>query len=300
MSLTSFMETSYAPYVYALFTNLCFAAAAVIYSLSRKKVSAVEINSLIVSTSFITFSLLLIFTTGLRDIGIKAISSFMLSGLIALNFGDLFLLNAFSRIGAAPTFILFGFQPLLLGSLSYILFHQEISPYKFIAIIFLIGCLFCFLLENFKKTKTWEFKGIALALIGVLLDTFGILLTRYGFETTTQPQPIEAAVYRSLGALLGFGIIFILFPFSLEKYSNSIKNSLRPCLAIVGLCGLIIPLFLMMMYQVGHLASVSAIAITCPFFAHALECIHKKEKPSLYMAIALILFTIGFSILMLS
>lgn len=296
----SFIDTTYAPYVYALFTNLCFAAAAVIYSLSRKKVSPVQINSLIVSASFITFSLILIFTVGFRNIGITALTSFMLSGLIALNFGDLFLLSAFSRIGAAHTFILFGFQPLLLGSISYVLFGQDISPYKFIAIIFLIGCLFCFLLENFKKTKTWEFKGVTLGLIGVFLDTIGIVLTRYGFETITQPQPLEAAVYRSFGALLGFVIIFTLFPFSLEKYCNAIKNNLRPCLTIVTLCGLIIPIFLMMMYQVGHLASVSAIAITCPFFAHALECIYKKEKPSLYMAVALILFTIGFSILMFS
>src|SRR5690606_26087846 len=49
--------------------------------------------------------------------------------------------------------------------------------------------------------------------------------------------------------------------------------------------------------QTGHLASVTSVAITAPFFATLFECLYHKKLPSKYLLLALAQFVVGFYIL---
>ena len=61
----------------------------------------------------------------------------LLSGMIGLGIGDLFLLDAFIRIGVSRTLMLYGFQPLLLGIGAALLFGQTFDTHRLVAIAFL-------------------------------------------------------------------------------------------------------------------------------------------------------------------
>ena len=50
--------------------------------------------------------------------------------------------------------------------------------------------------------------------------------------------------------------------------------------------------------KIGHLASISGIAITGPMFATAIECGLKRKLPSLYLLVAFIFFSAGFYVLL--
>ena len=100
------------------------------------------------------------------------------SGIFGLMIGDIFLLKAFVHLGSGRTLMVFGFQPLILGVSSFFLFGQMFTPWKLVAILFLMACLMTFSLETFRSKGHWDVAGLSFALVGVLLDAVGIFLLR--------------------------------------------------------------------------------------------------------------------------
>ncbi len=227
------------------------------------------------------------------------IGGFLLSGLIGLNIADLFLLKAFTRLGVARTLILFGFQPLMVGFGASLLFHQPMNPARFIAVGFMILCLFTLSLEKYKADKTWELTGLAIALLGVALDACGILITRTAFEATAHHTPIEGHFYRCLGALIGFFAMSFFKPLPLIGEFKKLGPRAKLLLIVASTAGTYLSLLLYLnAIKIGHLASISGIAITGPMFATALECGIKRKLPSLYLLVAFIFFSAGFYVLL--
>ncbi len=236
----------------------------------------------------------------------------ILSGVIGLGIGDLFLLGAFVRIGVSRTLMLYGFQPLLLGLGASLFFDQSFDTRRLVAIAFLIGCLFIFSLERYRETKSWEIRGLVMALIGVSMDSAGVLLTRYAFEHSPLTQPLEGHFIRCVGALLSYAAVAFLIHTRRWWTKSSdrtpviglIENFKRfdsksRALLLLGCFGgtyLSLCLYLTAI-QIGHLASISAIAITGPMFAALLEALLLKRRPSPYLLVAFALFASGFAVL---
>ena len=145
------------------------------------------------------------------------IGYFLISGLVGLNIADLFLLNAFTKLGAARTLMLYGFQPLIIGVGALIMFGQPLNPMKLVAVAFMIACLFTLSLESYRTHKKWAIGGLLIALAGVSLDACGVLITRKAFETTAALTPVEGHFYRCLGALAGFAVMALFKPFPLVE-----------------------------------------------------------------------------------
>lgn len=242
----------------------------------------------------------------------------LLSGFIGLGIGDLFLLDAFIRIGVSRTLMLYGFQPLLLGLAGAAFFDQTFDGRRLLAIVFLIGCLVVFSLEKYRESKSWEFRGLLMAIIGVSMDSTGVLLTRFAFEDSPHTQPLEGHLIRCFGALFAYVCVagFIHSRRWLMRsnggpqntapvvglFSNFLRfdNPSRALILLGCFAGTYLSLCLYLTaIQIGHLASISAISITGPMFAALLEAIIHKKRPSRYLGIAFLFFICGFTILML-
>lgn len=235
------------------------------------------------------------------------------SGIIGLGIGDLFLLDAFVRIGVSRTLMLYGFQPLMLGLGAAIFFDQSFDTKRLIAIAFLIACLVIFSLERYRETKSWELRGLAMALIGVSMDSLGVLLTRYAFEQSPHTQPLEGHFIRCVGALLSYAVIaLILIVRRRLRHSTyhtpviglithfrkfDVKSRALLLLGCFGGTYLSLCLYLTAI-QTGHLASLAAIAITGPMFAALLEAVIYRKRPSPYLLVAFVFFVGGFTILL--
>lgn len=284
--------------LFALGATLSFATSSFVYADYSRKISVLWMNCFKASIALAALLLTIPIFTTWHTVSIKYIGALMLSGAIGLNIADLFLLSAFIRLGVARTLVLFGFQPLFLGIAAHFLYDQQFHFDKLIAVIFLVGCLFTFSLEKYRIEKRWEVKGLLFALIGVGLDTCGILLTRSAFSSHPDLSPLEGHLYRCIGALLVFALISFYRPIHLYRGLTQLKPQVRGLLVIASLGGTYLSLILYLSaVKIGHLASISAVAITGPLFATVFECVRHKKRPSRYLLFALAFFAIGFSIL---
>jgi drug/metabolite transporter (DMT)-like permease len=297
------VEATQVNQTYALFlalgATLAFSSSSLVYAEYASKVSVLWMNCFKCAFAFLLLIITLpLFFGGWHQPEPIVVGEFLLSGLIGLNIADLFLLKAFTKLGAARTLMLYGFQPLIIGVGAHILFGQSLNPMKLIAVFFMIACLFTLSLENYRVHKKWAISGLVLALVGVTLDACGILITRTAFETTHAVTPVEGHFYRCAGALIGFSVMAIFKPFPLVEGFTRWPQRQRLLLLTAAFGGTYLSLLLYLhAVKYGHLASLAGITITGPMFATTLECLIKRKPPSRYLLTAFGFFAIGFYVL---
>lgn len=296
------MQNYHLSLFFALGSTLSFATSSLVFAEYSRRISALWMNCFKCVVAFALLAATIPLTTGWQTPSIESVTGLILSGFIGLNIGDLFLLNAFAKLGAARTLMVFGFQPLFLGVAASLFFGQKFEPRSLLAVFFLIACLMTFAIERFRHERVWGFNGLLYALIGVSLDAGGVLLSRAAFEHSPHLPPLEGNFYRCFGALLGFALISRFRPIQLlNGYKQLTTNRTRALVIAASFAGTYLALLLYLTaVKIGHLASISSIAITGPIFAAALECFIYRRAPSRYLIAAFCFFATGFYILITS
>jgi drug/metabolite transporter (DMT)-like permease len=294
------MTSQTTAYFYALAASVSFSTASLFFAVYAKNISSLWMNYFKTTICFICLTLSLVFFVKWQAVPISVVGALVVSGILGLGLGDLFLLSAFARMGAGRTLILFGFQPLILGVSSWYLFAQPLSLYKLIAVFFFLICLFLFSLEKFKEEGHWEIKGLIAALLGVMFDNSGILLTRWSFDSAPEMGVVQANFIRASGALLFY---FTFNPFlksGLIQHFKKLTQQQKIVITVASAAGTFVSLVLYLSaVRVAHLASLSAIGVFGPLYSTTLECVIAKKAPSRYLILALFSFLIGFVILLL-
>jgi drug/metabolite transporter (DMT)-like permease len=248
---------------------------------------------------FLCLAISVIFFVDWQPVSWSVTSALLLSGVLGLGLGDLFLLSAFARMGAGRTLILFGFQPMVLGISSWYLFNQPLSFYKLIAVLFFLLCLYLFSLEKFKEHGHWEIVGLLAALFGVLFDNSGILLTRWSFDSAPQMGVLQANFIRVVGALIFYITLNPYLKSGLIDRFKKLDRKQKWTITVASAAGTFVSLLLYLTaVRVAHLASLSAVGVIGPLYSTTLECWLQKRPPSLYLILAIISFVIGFLILL--
>lgn len=280
----------------ALGSALFFASASVVFARYSSQISVLWMNTFKAFVCALGVAVVLVFK-GLSPITPRSLVILFSSGALALGIGDLFLLTAFARMGAARTLMLFGFQPVLIGVGSALFFGQPIGPERAIAIVFFMVCLFLLSFERYRTEGHWEIRGLLFAMAGVVLDNIGVLMTRWGFEQSPDLDPLQANLIRSLGALSVFAAISCLRPVYLWKNWKILPVPQRSLVAFAAFFGTSVSLsFYMFAVKNGHLASVSGVILTGPVFSAIIECIMKRKLPSWYLVGGLLCLLTGMGI----
>lgn len=282
----------------ALGANLSFAVGSQIFTHYARKFSSTWMNFFKAMVGLIGFGLTISLTGMWHDIPFSWVCLFLLSGTIGLGIGDILLLKAFSALGAGRTLILFSFQPLILGIMSYFAFDQMLDSRKFLAIFFFILCVAITSLEGFKKDKKWQATGIALALGGILLDATGLIITRYTFDNNPEISSLEGNFYRCLGAIIFFLFLSRVRPYNILNQFKELNLKNRFMVILGGFLGTYLSLALYLhAVQKAHLASLAGVAITGTIFSNIVECLVEKKYPSKYLLVSLIFFAFGMNFL---
>lgn len=231
------------------------------------------------------------------------ILALLLSGLVGLCIGDLFLLKAFADLGSGRTLMLFGFQPFILGLFDYALFGQVLPASKFIGVLFLVGCVIAFSWESLRLQGHWGTAGLINAFFGILLDAGGLVLTRWSFQSVSELSPFFANSIRASGALLGFAALF-LYPPNRKFFFKPFLN-LAPRDRWIATGGAVLGTYVSLSFylhavQIGPLAMVSAIAGTAPLVASLVEVLRGRRAFTSFLFVGSVLFIIGFGIMTLS
>lgn len=281
--------------VMTLMANISFSLGSQFFTHYTRKFSSTWMNTFKALVALIFFFLTIILTTGFHGISLYNIGLFFLSGFIALGVGDILLLKAYEKIGPGRTMVLFGFHPVIVGLIAFVLLDQTIGLNKVWAIFFFIGCLLTFSYETFKSSGKWDLSGLLFAFGGMFLDASGILITRYAFDLNKIITPIEGNFYRCIGALASYMIIRKFSPFQFRSRFLSLNLKSRLYVFLGAFLGtyLSLALYLNAIKITDNLASISALSITGVIFSSAFECIWNKTLPSKYLMIAFILFGCG-------
>ena len=286
---------------YALGANLSFALGAMFFAHYTRKISSLWMNTYKAVVAAILFFIVIIFTTGFHEISILNFGIFFISGFIALGIGDIYLLKALSLLGPARTMVLFGFQPLVVGVLSFILLEQAVQESKLIGTLFFILCLLTFSYENFKNKGHWEIHGLMYACLAMVIDGVGIIITRLAFDMNELLTGFEGNFYRCIGALFAYMIISRYRPFDFRANFKSLSWNSRYMVTLGAIFGTFLSLaFYLEAIKTAHLATLSGIAITSVIFTSLFESILEKKLPSKYLLGAFVFFIIGMKFILFS
>ncbi|MDA8244452.1 MAG: EamA family transporter [Elusimicrobia bacterium] len=287
-------------YIYALAANLSFAVGVQFFTHYARRISSLWVNCFKAAVAASLFLCTIIIEGGFHAVDPGMASLFLLSGMIGLGLGDIYILKAFSMMGPGRTMMVFGFQPLLIGLVSYFAFGQAIDPDKLFAIFFFVVCLYIFSLESFKKHGHWNVRATLFAMGGMALDGCGVLLTRYAFNNSPGIGTTEGNFYRAAGALLLFAAMSAVKPF---HFTEKLKGLGRGGLLWITL-GSAAGTYLSLMFYLSAirysaaLAAVSGIAITGTLFSSAFECAVERKLPSRYLVAAFAFFLGGMAFLL--
>jgi drug/metabolite transporter (DMT)-like permease len=301
------------PYILTLGAALCFSSASLIFAQFSRRLSVLWVNTVkaLVAAALLIPTIAFLYATGMTPIvapDLTSLGLLLLSGALGLGIGDLFLLDAYTRLGVSRTLILYGFQPIGLGLVAALFLGQAFPLGKLIAVLFLITCLFIFSLERYKESGHWEIKGLLNALIGVSLDSTGVFISRLAFDHSPELHPLEGHFIRCLGALSCYAAISLYYKsrgepqrrIRLMEYWRSLEPTARRWILLGCFGGTYLSLCLYLTaVRIGHLGSITAVGITGPMFAALLEAVMHKKRPSAYLAAAFGAFVIGFGILVL-
>lgn len=287
------------PYIFALCANLSFALGSVFFAHYSRRISSLWMNCVKATVALICFFVAVLLSSGFHEISILNFSVFFISGFLALGIGDLFLLQSFKVLGPGRTMVLFGFQPLIIGGLSFFIFDQRILGEKLFAIIFLILCLTTFSYEIRRRTGHWDLRNLLIAFFAILIDAIGVIITRYAFDMNESINAFEGNFYRCLGAVFAYVLINFFKPIHFRKTFLNLSLASRGYVIFGSFMGTFLSLaFYLEALKTGHLASISAISITAVMFASLFESIWERKMPSKLFYLAFLFFAVGMWILL--
>ncbi|PIR23242.1 MAG: hypothetical protein COV44_03815 [Deltaproteobacteria bacterium CG11_big_fil_rev_8_21_14_0_20_45_16] len=279
----------------AFMSMMVFSVASLSFSIFSEKTSVVWMNAFKATVALMAFAVAGLLAGQLTEFPQLNIFLYLfLGGFIGLNIGDFFLLNAFARLGAGRTLMIFGFQPFFMAIFAYLFFAQAMGRADILAAVLILVCVFTISFEKFRLHGHWEFWGLTFGFLGVLIDCLSVVITRAAFDSNPALGVLEANFYRCLGAAAGFLILsrFHRFHFGKRFRRMSFKSKFSAILASV--LGTFLSLWLYLeAIDKGHLGNIATIVAAGPLFTSGFELIWKRQKPSKYFWASLALFSIA-------
>ncbi|MCH4891109.1 DMT family transporter [Acidaminobacter sp. JC074] len=195
----------------ALATAFCWSITATSFEVAGKKVGSQPLNliRLLIGSIF-----LMIFTYLTRGLAFPLDASFetwkwlFLSGLVGLVIGDLLLFEAFVRIGARISMLIYASVPPMSGILAYFLLGESMRPTQILGMfVTLTGIAIVILTKDSgnKVKLSHPIAGILLAFGGAFGQALGYIIGKFGLENY---DAFAATQIRLVAGIIGFTILF--------------------------------------------------------------------------------------------
>lgn len=127
--------------LYALGSNISFASASIYFTKYGHRLGAARMNFVKAAVAFMAFCLMNLILKSSFQIEAQSVGLLIVSGLVGLAIGDIFLIRAFTELGSGRVLMIFGFEPVILGIFGYFLFGEKLLWNQVLAIVLLVACL---------------------------------------------------------------------------------------------------------------------------------------------------------------
>lgn len=290
-------------YFLALLAAILFSGASVIFARFSLSHSSVWMNLVKNSVAGLAFILVTVISLmlgyeSLSSYSTTSVTFFALSGLVGLAVGDYFLFRGYQRIGSARTIMVFSFSPLFLTLEGFIFFGQGLSMVQFCALLLMMACVWTISFEKFREEGHWEWQGIVFAVIGVILDNIGVVLSRRAFDLSPGTSAFSANAIRAIGAVIPMLIYTV---YTKEKVFQSLvklPGKERNLALVASLAGTFLSLSCWLTaLKIGHIGSLAGVGSFNPVAASLWEWVLLRKRPTAYLVVALGFFMAGFLLL---
>lgn len=288
-------------YILAIGANLTFSTSSMVFTKFAKRFSPMWIAQVKVFVALIAFLVAMFMTGDIVSVHPNSLGFLLLSGLVGLCLGDIFLFKAYSTLGASRSLVLFSFEPLLVGIYGFFFLGQIFSLNQTLSVICMIICIFIFMLERNRQTGAWDFKSFGWALLGITFDAIGIMLTRSAYEFTPALETFQVNAIRCLAAVVGYILISPKGYFKVCKDIIVLKIKDQLLLFGSALFGCFVSLTLYLSaLKYAHVGTLTAISITGPIWVSLLECIYHRRLPNPFLVAAFAFFITGFYLMLIA
>lgn len=283
----------------AITPSILFATASLFFSYYSRQVSPLWMNFIKVFIAQIGFVITVLIFKLMTPLSVQDIALMMLSGFVGLFLGDYFLFKSYVTLGPSRTLVLFGFKPVILAYYGHVFINQSLSKIQAMSVLALLGCLYFFAQERRQEQGQWEWMPLAVALLGITLDCFGVIFSREVYETHQELHPMYANVLRIGGALMGFIGLRLAGKMQLFRPYWRMERRHQITLAIVCFFGTFVSLsFYLTAIKYTHLTIMAALGITGPLWITLLESFRSRNLPGKYYFLAMSCFALGLVLLL--
>lgn len=211
----------------ALLTAMCWSVTSLSFESAGKKVGSLPVNFIRLLIAFILLSIFMLINKGMIlpfDATSRIWFCLSLSGLVGFVIGDLFLFEAFVRVGARISMLIMSLVPPVTAIISWFMLGETLSVTNIFAMLLTVVGVALVVLErnpqNRQVTFTRPIKGILYAFGGAVGQSVGLILSKFGMGDY---NAFAATQIRVLTGIVGFFIIFILFK-QTHTLAPAVKN----------------------------------------------------------------------------
>ncbi|MEX1377423.1 MAG: DMT family transporter [Eubacteriales bacterium] len=219
----------------AISTAACWAITSTAFEKAGKKIGSLNLNLIRLLIALIFSSIFTMITRGM-PLPVDATASMWiwlsLSGLIGMFIGDLLLLEAFVKIGARISMLIYASVPVYSAILAYLFLNEKMTILQIAGMILTIFGIALVLLdgdsENKKMKLAHPVAGILFAFGGAVAQSIGYVIGKKGMGDY---NAFAATQIRLIAGIAGFVIFFILAKqwksfFKSFKQKDAIKPAL--------------------------------------------------------------------------
>jgi drug/metabolite transporter (DMT)-like permease len=198
----------------AVATAFCWAITSTVFESAGKKIGSMQLNLIRLVIGFTFLSIFTLITRG-QILPLDATSEtwkwLLISGFIGFFIGDILLFEAFIRVGARISMLIFASVPPMSGILAYFILGETMNSKQILGMtITLIGIAIVILVkgEGSKKIKlSHSLSGILFAFGGAFGQSLGYIVGKIGLKDY---NPFAATQIRIIAATFAFILLFTI------------------------------------------------------------------------------------------
>ncbi len=223
----------------ALMVAFCWTFTVMSFETAGKEVGSLSVNIIRLVIGLIFICTYTLFTRGLVfPIDASASTWFwlLLSGVVGLAIGDLFLFQAFIDVGSRISMLIMTLSPSLTLALDYLVFGYELSYLKFLGMFVVIISIALVIVfrNNNNGLGTHKVRGLIFAFLGALGQSVGLILSKQGMQ---EYDAFASTQIRIIAALVTFIIIITFKKEWLNVFSSLRKKRAMKFITIGSLFG---------------------------------------------------------------
>ncbi len=288
---------------YALLTAFFWVISGTFFERASKRTTSLAVSFLRMVLGFVLISAFLWILRGAPFATDASPSTWLwlsLSGLVGFVIGDVFLMEAYVRIGTRIALLLMSLSPVLTGVLSYIIFDEILEPQAMLGIaLTLSGIAMVILTRGEKKNLKLRVNsyGVFCGLMGAIGQSVGLILSKQGMGDY---DAFAATQIRIIASIAGF-ILFFLIGNHWKKLGVLIRDGRAARMTAAGaLFGPVLGVgFSLLAIQNAPAAVAAAIMSIMPVLVIPINWLAFKEKIRWFEVLGALVTVVGVVLLYL-